>query len=287
MFRYRAEVLDVSSDKVRLLYVDYGNEDDVPFADTREMTDEFIELPALSISCQLHEVNKENLDVFKAKDWLEGSCVNGVFTAYIIAANDDGSYEVNLRFLDSNKTVNESLFTNFAHLEDTAEAATANGEATFVAPEEKPDFDDKSSFLDEAAPSQSVIEEMQYTKLQLKTSERLRAICSYIDDDVNIYCQPAEYSSDLEQLMIDITDYCVEKNRTIVTMDVGVPCFALYSEDGTWYRAEIVKFNGEMFEVLYVDYGNCSLVKRDEVLPMTKPFLKLPICCFTCILQGL
>ena len=287
MSRYRAEILDAPSDRVRLRYVDYGNEDDVPFADTREMSEEFMQLPALSILCELHDVDRGNLDVIKAKEWLEGSCVNDVYKAFVVAANDDGSYDVTLHFLDSNKSINESLLANFAHQEYAVEAPTANGVATYAAPDEKPDAVDKSSSLDEAAPSQSGIEELQYTRLQLKSSDRLRAICSYIDDDVKIYCQPTEYSLDLEQLMTDIAEYCVEKSRTIVTLNVGVPCFAFYSEDGTWYRAEVVRVDGELFEVLYVDYGNCSVVKRDEVLPMTRPFLKLAKSCFACILQGL
>ena len=302
---------------MRLRFVDYGNEDDVALTDTREMIDDFMKLPALSITCKLHGVDKEGLDFVKAVEWLENSCIENEFKLSVMA-KDDEIFEVSMYCPDSLKKVEQVLYAKFGlNVENTtAETAQAiepstadtepftvelnpsivetdlsnvetdpSTEVESVQPEEKSDIMDDRGEIEEA-PSLQSDEELQYTKVQVKMSVRFPSVCSFIDDRLQIHCQPTEYSSELDQLMAHIADYCREMKNGSISLDVGVPCFALFSDDGEWYRAEVVKVDGDICHVFYVDYGNHGMVKKDEILSMTKPFLKLPKTCFACILQG-
>ena len=94
-FRYRAEVLSVSNDQLTLRYVDYGNEDVVKFADTREMVDEFMKIPALSITCKLHDIREKDIDMIKAKKLLEDLCIENQYEINVIGEND-GIFEVSM-----------------------------------------------------------------------------------------------------------------------------------------------------------------------------------------------
>ena len=51
-------------------------------------------------------------------------------------------------------------------------------------------------------------------------------------------------------------------------MFTGMACCALFSKDGCWYRAEIIKVelveNQMIFTVVYLDYGNWERVPLDR-----------------------
>lgn len=269
LFRYRAEVLSVSNDKVKLKYVDYGNEDEVQFEDTRVMIDEFLRLPILCFSCKLHDVHQEDLDKVKCKEWLEKTCVDNEFEIRVVAAEKDETIEVNMLYLDSEDTVNDELYANFELGESPSETAIPG---------------------DEASPMEEHIlsdEELQFSSLQLPLCEKFKAICSNIDDDLKIHCQPSDQSAELNQLMAHIADYCAEVNKDIDSLIVGSPCFAVFSDDGEWYRAEIVKIDNDVTQVFFVDFGNHGFAKRNQILPITKPFLKLSKACFASLLKGM
>lgn len=270
----------MSNDQLTLRYVDYGNEDVVKFADTREMVDEFMKIPALSITCKLHDIREKDVDMIKAKKLLEDLCIENQYEIKVIGEND-GIFEVSMYDPELGESVAQTL-----GLQAFAETEASTVEVKPVPREEKPDIMNGKECIEEAVPLQSADKNLQYRKLQLK-SVKFSAICSFIDEHMRIYCQPTEYSSDLDQLMALIADYCTAMNNTVVSFDVGDPCFAVFSDDGEWYRAEIVKINDDVCDVFFVDYGNYGIVKKDELLPMTKELMKLPKACFACVLQGL
>ena len=42
----------------------------------------------------------------------------------------------------------------------------------------------------------------------------------------------------------------------------GLPCVAIFPEDHSWYRAEIVKILPDGIGIRYVDYGNSILMRN-------------------------
>ena len=246
------------------------------------MVDEFMKLPALCISCKLHDVHQEDLDVVQAKKWMEESCLNHEYKMTVMADNDD-IIEVNLNYVDSEETVNDELYANFELGEAPAAAITTSAVEFQAAPiDEKPDVVTTAK-ADAAQPSDS----LEFANLKLKVGEKIPAICSYIDDILQIYCQPSEFSAELDQLMAHIAEYCAEMNSSTESLNVGDPCFAMFGDDGEWYRAEVVKLDGDVIEVYFVDYGNHDIVKLDKILPIARPFLNLPKACFLCVTEGL
>ena len=246
------------------------------------MVNQFTKIPALSITCKLHDMRKKDVDMAKAKKLLEDSCIDNEYKINVIGEKD-GIFEVNMYDPELGESVAKTLDLQEASAKTDASAAV---EVKSVPREEKPDIMNEKECTEEAVPSQSTDENLQYMKLQLK-SEKLPAICSFIDENMQIYCQPTEYSSDLDQLMAHIADHCTAMDNSVVSFDVGDPCFAMFSDDGEWYRAEIVKIDDDLINVFYVDYGNHGNVKKDQLLPMTKAFMKLPKACFACVLQGM
>ncbi|XP_066261976.1 RING finger protein 17 [Euwallacea similis] len=60
---------------------------------------------------------------------------------------------------------------------------------------------------------------------------------------------------------------------------VGVPCLALFSEDGTWYRGRIMdvkSLDAGVINVMFVDYGNYEPVLTSELKMIPAELLKVP-----------
>ena len=297
LFRYRATVLSIGSNVLKLRYVDYGNEDHVSFSDTREMTEEFMTLPTLSLTCKLHDVHVEDLDAAMGKEWLENSCCNNDYNIRVISKNDE-SIEVNMYYLDTEETLNDELYAQFAFEEEIADAPveekpTSSQEISQKAPTENADEEKptnlentESGLKNQEAAFENPSEKLRLSSAEVELSVKTPATCSYIDADLNIHCQPTNYSAELDQLMTHISDYCVEITTKPDSYESGVPCFAMFPDDQEWYRAEIQQNKGDLIEVFYVDYGNSGFVTKDQMLAMGKAFTTMPKASVACTLEG-
>ena len=55
---YRAKVEKVDGDKASVLFVDYGNVEQVPLADVRQLTPEYLAIPAQTLECTLDGIRR-------------------------------------------------------------------------------------------------------------------------------------------------------------------------------------------------------------------------------------
>ena len=280
-------ILSTSSDILKLRYVDYGNEDEVSFADVREMTEEFMQLPALGITCKLHDVHKEDLDSSAGKQWLENSCLNNEYSfKFMTKADANGCFDVNMSYLGSEETVNDELYNRFALEEEAAPMAevtstslrdTAAGQVAAAS-----STDEKSTHVSDEKRALA-----RFKEAELGGSPRIEAICSFVDDGLRVHCQPLNVQEELEKLMVHISHYCAEETGQATTFEVGMACFAQFADDNEWYRAEIIKVEKDQCTVHYVDYGNTGVVNKNQIKAIAEPFLKLPKASVACLLEGL
>ena len=67
--------------------------------------------------------------------------------------------------------------------------------------------------------------------------------------------------------------------------EVNRPCIAQYTDEegnAAWYRAQITDINGDVANVLFVDYGNSECVAVDELKEINEEYLKVApyaLCC--------
>ncbi|XP_043528680.1 tudor domain-containing 6-like isoform X6 [Frieseomelitta varia] len=67
------------------------------------------------------------------------------------------------------------------------------------------------------------------------------------------------------------------------TFEIGTICAAKYSEDGQWYRAQILSHSEEGTKVLYIDYGNTEITNETRILPTD--IINIPPLAKCCALQ--
>ncbi|CAL1285704.1 unnamed protein product [Larinioides sclopetarius] len=67
----------------------------------------------------------------------------------------------------------------------------------------------------------------------------------------------------------------------------GMPCCAKYSYDENWYRCEVTDLTENGAVVLYVDYGNSETVPIDNLRKLESQFIDFPIQVHICELYGI
>lgn len=60
----------------------------------------------------------------------------------------------------------------------------------------------------------------------------------------------------------------------------------IFSGNGRWYRALVLKVSQSTVKVLYADCGNTETLPVSHVLPITDSYLKFPFQTITCSLAG-
>ena len=109
---YRAEILNVD-DKIKVNFVDYGNEELIDIDNLRCITEHFVQLPKASITCTLADVDADDLNKVDAVKYLEE----------IVMISEGLSVEVTEKLLDGGikayvtmsgveDTVNDTLYFN-------------------------------------------------------------------------------------------------------------------------------------------------------------------------------
>jgi hypothetical protein len=85
-----------------------------------------------------------------------------------------------------------------------------------------------------------------------------------------------------------IQDYCSTVKTDvdfIATLEPGAACMALCED--VWYRARITQIQEDGINVLFVDYGNSEVVRRDNLRRVCKELMELPVQAFHCKLSGI
>lgn len=110
------------------------------------------------------------------------------------------------------------------------------------------------------------------------------------DPDPTLLSASLELRS-LEQLMEKINAPDFFKNYTpLTTATTGMLCCARYSEDDTWYRAQVKSVEHENpleVRVVYVDYGTTEVVKAERLRGFPSELLELPIQSTRCFLADI
>lgn len=64
-------------------------------------------------------------------------------------------------------------------------------------------------------------------------------------------------------------------------------CIAKSVEDEQWYRAVCYKQLGDdMYELMFVDYGNVEIIPRKNIMHMAEEIMKTPLLASHCVLEG-
>ncbi len=291
---YRAIIEEVISGSNALVsFVDYGNKEVLCSDRIASMPPQFVKLPPQAVHCSLFDLsvsgmtwNMDQVEHFKALA-PETDQISITVNQY---HEDIGRYQVsiskngqplNFSFLPEQQTTtaesnvvvegldgkqlyqSESVDVSLmAQKGSTKGSGSENGET---------DSDDESE-------GKPLIKGP--FKLSLAVQEVLEVSVVYVEDPSLIYIQRADCEGELLQLCDEIAQYCasVEGGQTVRQIFCeGDFVLAKWSEDGVWYRGEVLGVDTASEEkssqISFIDYGNVEVIPSDSLIMCPQNFL--------------
>lgn len=208
------QVLECNGDKLKVLYVDYGNEEWLTGDRIAPISRRFSELPEVCIRCTLDlstirgtwgETSGEKLVEIYGESELRCQ----------IVSTTGECFSVKLFFGDEDVLAKVMISDSAAsHVEESVEIPTTSC----------------------------------YKIKQLRAGDEKAVTCSHIETPLKLWCQFVEDQETLDNLMNRLDDvYSVlgAEELLVKNYDVATPCCGQFLEDDGWYRAEILAMEDE------------------------------------------
>ncbi|XP_072217987.1 tudor domain-containing 6 [Leuresthes tenuis] len=278
---YRAVVKEIHDNGMALIeFVDFGNRAVTPISKIGRLQKSLLELPVYSTHCMLSDaavlgeervLDPEVVSAFKEDIGCDGEkvlkCqfVRQVGSVWEVRLEDGGVDVVCKVPAESPETVAEK--------EATEEPARICGISQEVENSERSQLNPCS---------------LHYQHQEFLVGQQLEVYITTINDAQSFWCQSAN-SEELDQLAISVAEVGDKSDARHIDPDVffpGILCIALFDDDQLWYRAEVIDKVGDELSVLFVDYGNKSLVNISDVREMSPPLMDIPPQAFLCELEG-
>ncbi|NWX37294.1 TDR15 protein, partial [Notiomystis cincta] len=107
-----------------------------------------------------------------------------------------------------------------------------------------------------------------YSSFNIKIGSEEEVYITHINSPSKFYCQLSRNAETLEALMKKVSDISKMSNNANYHSNTRL-CIARYVEDGLFYRALAFPLESTSFLwVDYVDFGNRSMVERDQLMPI-------------------
>ncbi|XP_076103467.1 tudor domain-containing 6-like isoform X3 [Mytilus galloprovincialis] len=256
---YRAEVLDISGDDYTVHFVDYGNKSFVKSSSIRKINCSLSSMSKQSICCNIVGVDLKSLSEDKLMQFAT-MAMQGKPVKLQGLEKKDGYYDVKL-YTISDENINAMFGSVVEEVQQSAETTPQlrNATAEVIMATSLPQFE---------LP-------LDGTKIRMKLSD--------IGDYENMYFQ-SDLQGDqhtLSQLSSQIGSFCQDNPLPHTPVKGELVC-ALFSEDSTWYRAEVLNISGEDYEHRFVDYGNCETTKYSNIRKIDETLTVIPkfgVCC--------
>ena len=295
----------------KVLFVDYGNTEDVKVSDIYCLPRRFLAVPAQAVSFSLAGVRP----VSEEEGWSPQS-----ITRFEELYNDrellvtvkgldlDGYPSVEIMDPASNINLNTTLIQEgFGVSTDSSvtQAAAGLGSLRLTERESEKSTPTKTSGYNEDTLSNK--KEAPITDQSLsKPAPKRPSFLPYTDPVVPVqcphsvyvshivsldefYCQLQDHSDELDKLMMLIGQHAAsEYAQKIPVAFKGLPVLAKFSEDGNWYRARLTppKDPEKSWGVVFVDYGNSESINLANVRVIPETFLRFPFQAYECSLSN-
>ncbi|KAM8831629.1 tudor domain-containing 6 [Spinachia spinachia] len=281
---YRAVVREIDGKTMALVeFVDFGNTAMIPISRIGRLPGCFLHHPVYSTHCMLSDAaglaKQEVLKPEVVSAFKEDLGGNGETMLKCHFVRQSGSvWEVRLEdcgvnvickvpptcLTDGSKTSSEEAFKVQEQRGHTSQIVPGNSENSLPTP-----------FL-------------RYHQKEFLKGQRLEVYITAINDAQAFWCQPTD-SEDLEKVTSSVSKVLDKADHKLIdpgSVSLGTPCIALFSDDGFWYRAEVVNKDADELSVLFVDYGNKTQLDLADVREMPPDLMETPPQAFLCELDG-
>ncbi|XP_008556334.1 maternal protein tudor isoform X2 [Microplitis demolitor] len=231
---YRAKVISKTDSGALVLYVDYGNTEEIPCNNLKELESKFFKPSQLAIEVRL----KFNVvGGIKEQEILKNHLLNKSFYA-TLQLNPNNKWTASLSSQSGEQLDDQLRQLGFIDQD--------NSQATEVSNE---------------IPVSDVVDEPE----DLIVGGRYKVVVAHVENPTQFWIQRANDLPAIEQLEKKLQEDAPDYPPIEGVPEDNLICAALDTENSMWNRAEVIVADAEMVTVRYIDYGN-----TDILLDMTK-----------------
>ncbi|TRZ14689.1 hypothetical protein HGM15179_012416 [Zosterops borbonicus] len=246
---YRALIVSegVCADKVEVIYVDYGNREQVCLTKLRAINERFLRLEAQAFRCSLYNLIQPNGQNPFA--WDEEAIQ--AFRQFVVDSSSDLDLKCTIFALAS---INRDLF-NIVDLitpfRSACQFLTERGVARRLFPQKHLE-------------SLVQLHSFYFSNHGIKIGSEEDVYITHVENPWTFYCQLERCSDTLAQLADNISCLSERMTSTGTLGKSGTLCLARYS-DSQWYRGVIIERQPKA-KVFFVDFGNTETIETDDLL---------------------
>ncbi|KAJ8033209.1 Tudor domain-containing protein 1 [Holothuria leucospilota] len=257
---HRASIQTATGNDVLAFYVDYGSTEFVPRSRIRTLD----ETLALDYEAQAAKLLLRGIQPIFVRggikpgtlDYLDRYIVNKVFSCEPLELDGNAVY-VKLYSLNGKRDVSAQFITD-----GFAEPGT-----------HQPSI--------HSQPRQEEVETLHLPVMGMDVGQRDRVYVSHVVSPTQFWLQQEVVAVDLDDMMTDLQSYFGPEGghraEPLSNVIPNMPCVTRFSEDGQFYRAQVLRSTGlKSCEVFFVDYGNSEEVNITDLRALPKHFSKLP-----------
>lgn len=264
---YRGRVLSATSDAYLLQFIDYGNCEIVKVGDVTACPAQFCNIPVQAVCCLLEGVAPTGDDWDpQAAVFLTEFCKNKLLSVLVKEKLSD-KYVVQL--VDTSTSVDVMVATELVRL---GLAVDTSGPPSLDTPTKS------VSFACSPPPPHSFGDNFE------------AAVVTEVSSPLSFWVQLA--STDCQQRLMHVQSALNAASQQFPPfidsslLSVGDYCCAMFSEDDTWYRAQVVELLREAARVVFIDFGNSESVNFSNIHPLPEELTTQPRLAYNVSLMG-
>lgn len=265
---YRARIIEVSEERFKVVYIDFGNSEYVPRNRIRELPKNCLNIPVLAYRCSLRNCFPRN----ENGEWepnavaFMAEVIEDDFVSMIVFDETPRGYVVDLYRVTGNSIISIQdalIFQEYAAFEKAADISLEN------VIQFKPML-------------------MSLPKQNIQQGDILEVHVSHVSSPHYFYVQNLSSAKRLIKMTEELQRAYNIRNKaknSIYDPKKGMYIAARYSKDLKWYRGEILDcLGGKIIRVFFIDFGNEEEVSWENVKLLQSKFCSLSPQAIKCVL---
>ncbi|NXT25770.1 TDR15 protein, partial [Syrrhaptes paradoxus] len=270
---YRASVVkQVSTNEVDVFFVDYGYRERVLLKDLQAVLPDFLTLESQAFRCGLKNVPLQT----DSLNWSEE--VHRHFEDFISASRGPLTCVIYALVL-----VSPHCLCNIVDLQTPFSSAEEFLRERGLT---QPEYIGLRNLA-----SLGSLYSFCYSSFNIKIGSEEEVYITHVCSPSKFYCQLNRNTETIEALMKEVTVLSTMSNKAKYNASTTRLCIARYFEDGLFYRALAFPVESTSYVCAdFVDFGNKSMVERDQLIPIPDSATNLmftPMQAIKCYLSGL
>ena len=214
--------------------VDYGHREVLPVSEIKELVTKFHHLPVIGLHCGLHGIKPADQEA--------------AFDEEIVKKFEDMIIDKDLVGLVNTVEDSGKVLLTIYDTTETRDGVNVNkelGKLSKVVFEKSKEESSRRSFSSQSVGQANV--QLHFVGMSLNPGDAEVGYVAFAVSPFDFSCQVAKNLTNLDNMMNDLNnEYASLKpgQQKLQILQPGTPCCARYSEDGRFYRAELVKVEG-------------------------------------------